>query len=138
MNHAYSKPTLEAARNELMKLHSELMDINQSAAASLLEGLEETLTVHALELSPELIKHFGSTNSIESVMSQLGQYTDKVDYWRNSSQILRWNAVTALDLEPRLRRMRGFRYLKMLKARIKSIVLERQKVSAKNQEAIEV
>ncbi len=138
MKHAYRKTTYEEAKNELLKLHTELTRVNESAAASLLEGLEETLTLHTLGLAPELIKHLGTTNQIESVMSQLGQYTDKVDRWHNSNQILRWTAEAAMDLEPRLRRVRGFRYLGMLKTKLKEIVLKRQSVSAKERELIEV
>jgi hypothetical protein len=44
-----------------------------------MEGMEETLTLHSLGLSPELCKSLNTTNCMESVMAQLGQYTDKVD-----------------------------------------------------------
>jgi len=76
---AYKETKYEAAKRALDKLLAELQEINPSAEASLCEGLEETLTLHRLELSAELGKSFSSTNCIESVMSRLGQYTDKVD-----------------------------------------------------------
>jgi len=125
MENAYAKTTHDEAKNELLKLRDELAGVNVSAAGSLEEGLEETLTLHALGLSPELKKHLGTTNMIESVMSQMGQYTDKVDRWHNSDQIMRWTAASLMDLEPRLRRMRGFRYLKLLKLKLKEIVAKR-------------
>jgi transposase-like protein len=115
MSEAYSKTTYAEAKTELETLHKELLRVNASAAASLLEGMEETLTLHKLGLSPELTRSLGTTNPIESVMSQMGQYTDKVDRWHNSDQILRWTAASLMDLEPRLRRIRGFRYLPVLK-----------------------
>lgn len=62
-----------------MRLYDELYKINPSAASSLKEGFEDTLTLHRLRLYPELGRSFTSTNCIEDVMSQLGQYTDKVD-----------------------------------------------------------
>lgn len=51
------------------------------------DGLEETLTLHRLGLHKELKRSFTTTNMIESVMSMIGQKTDKVDYWMNSSRV---------------------------------------------------
>jgi putative transposase len=138
MKNAYAKTTYDEAKNELLKLHTELARVNESAATSLLEGLEETLTLHKLGLSPELSKHLGTTNQIESVMSQIGQFTDKVDRWHNSNQILRWTAASLVDLEPRLWHIRGFRYLPMLKSKIKEVVLKRRSESVKQRELVEV
>ena len=138
MKKAYAKSTYEDAKKELSKLHAELSLVNESAAGSLAEGLEETLTLHKLGISQELSKHLGTTNQIESVMSQMGQLTDKVDRWRNSNQILRWTAASLMDLEPRLRRIRGFKYLNDLKSKLKSEVLRRETESAKERELVEV
>ena len=55
---------------------------------------------------------------MESIMSLVGQKTDKVDYWRNSDQKQRWMATTLLDLEPRLRKVRGWRQLVSLREAI--------------------
>ena len=52
-------------------------------------------------------------------MSMVGQYTDKVDYWKNSSQKHRWIASALLEIEPRLRRIKGYRYLPLLKLALK-------------------
>lgn len=119
---AYAKTTYEEAKTELEKLHGELEKVNMSAANSLLEGLEETLTIHRLGLSPELSMSLGTTNCIESVMSQMGQYTDKVDRWHNSGQILRWTATALIDIEPRMHRIKGYRYLKMLRSKLREIM----------------
>ena len=126
MQEAYAKTTYKEAKAELEKLSQELLRVNESAASSLMEGLEETLTLHRLGLSAELTKSLSTTNCIESVMSQLGQYTDKVDRWHNSNQILRWSAAGLMDIEPRLYKIRGHRYLKVLRFRLKEIVQERQ------------
>ena len=117
----------EAAKRALDKLKSELHNINPSALRSLNEGLEETLSLHKLSLYSELGKSFASTNCIESVMSQLGQYTDKVDRWRGGDHIQRWAAAGLLELEPRLRKIRGFRHLKLLKERLRQEVEKREK-----------
>ena len=57
-----------------------------------------------------------TTNCIESLLAQVGQRTDKVDRWVNSEQKQRWVATALLDIEPRLRRIRGYRYLPQLRA----------------------
>lgn len=126
LQQAYAKTTYKEAKAELEKLYQELLRVNESAANSLLEGLEETLTLHHLGLSAELMKSLSTTNCIESVMSQLGQYTDKVDRWHNSNQILRWSAAGLMDIEPRLYKIRGHRYLNVLRFKLKEIVQERQ------------
>ena len=123
---AYKHTRYDAARSALLKLYNELYDINPSAASSLKEGLEETLTLHRLELHAELGKSLSSTNCIESVMSQLGQYTDKVDRWRGGNHIQRWAASGLLALEPRLNKVRGFRHLNLLKTKLREEVAKRQ------------
>ena len=126
MQEAYAKTTYKEAKAELLKIHQELMRVSESAAASLMEGLEETLTLHHLGLAPELERSLSTTNCIESVMSQLGQYTDKVDRWRNGSQILRWSATGLLDIEPRLNRIQGAKYLSVLKYKLKEEIVSRR------------
>ncbi len=137
---AYAKTTYKEAKAALDGLHRELETVNASAANSLLEGLEETLTIHQLGLSPELSKSLSTTNCIESVMSQMGQYTDKVDRWHNSDQILRWTAMGLMDIEPRLNKIIGFRYLPVLRIKLREIVRQRlQKESeARKPETAEV
>ena len=126
MQQAYAKTTYAEAKQELEKLDRELSKINPSAAASLNEGLEETLTLHRLGVAPELGKSLNTTNCIESMMSQLGQYTDKVDRWHNGQQILRWAAAGLLEIEARLNRIRGSRYLRILRFKMQEIIKERQ------------
>ena len=100
-----------------------------------MEGLEETLTIHHLGLSPELAKSLSTTNCIEGVMSQLGSYTDKVDRWHNGYQILRWTGMGLMDIEPRLQKIQGYRYLKVLRLNIQGIIEERLKKETKSAEA---
>lgn len=124
---AYRNTSYDKVKRALGKLESDLHDINPSAARSLSEGLEETLALHQLGLYDELGKSLTSTNCIESVMSQLGQYTDKVDRWRGGEHIQRWAAAGLLELEPRLRKVRGFRHLKALRAKLLEEIERRQK-----------
>lgn len=113
---AYEKPTYAQAKASLMKVRSELMQINESAVASLDEGLEDTLTLHRLGLFTELGESFKTTNCLENLNSLVGQRTDKVDCWKNAEQKHRWLATTLLDIEPRLRKVRGHRQLVRLRA----------------------
>jgi len=70
---------------------------------------------------------FKTTNCIESLMALIGQKTNKVDYWKNSDQKHRWLAAVLLDIEPRLRKVKGYRYLPQLRIAIQK-EMERQKV----------
>jgi len=118
LQRAYQEPTYEKAKAALMKVKKELSLINESAVRSLEEGLEETLTLHRLGLFEKLGKSLKTSNSIESVMSLVEQRTHKVDYWKNSNQKQRWLATALLEIEPRLNRIRGYRYLPELRTAI--------------------
>lgn len=125
LQEAYARTTYKEAMEALMQLHQELEQFNASAAKSLMEGLEETLTIHHLGLSPELARSLSTTNCIEGVLSQLGSYTDKVDRWQNSDQIMRWTGTGLMDIEPRLHRIYGYGYLNVLRYKLQAIVDQR-------------
>jgi putative transposase len=135
---AYQKTTYKEAKTELMNICCELAEINQSAAGSLKEGFEETLTLHKLGLSSELRKSLSTTNCIESVMSQLAQYTDRVDKWHNSYQLIRWTAAALLKIEPCLNKISKPNYLSVLHFKIKEEIKIRQekKYGKQNQQDI--
>jgi putative transposase len=114
-------PDFEKAKAALLKIHKELVLKNESAARSLLEGLEETLTLQRLGLSAELGRSFKTTNVLESAQSGIGQRTDKVDHWRNSNQLHRWYASALLEIEPRLRKVCGYRHLYKLRQALQSM-----------------
>jgi len=113
---AYEQPTYEQAKAALRRVRSELALMNQSAAKSLEEGLEETLTLHRLGLAEELRLSFSTTNVIESIQAHVGRLTDHVDRYRTSEQKQRWVGTALLEIEPRLRRVRGMRHLPALRA----------------------
>lgn len=112
---AYRKTSYKDAYAALERIYNELLILNESAANSLMEGIDETLTLHRLGLSPELCRSLNNTNCLESIMAQLGAYTDKVDRWRSTNQLFRWSAAGLLEIEPRLKKIRGFRYLNLLR-----------------------
>ena len=130
LSQAYDRPTYTEASAALRKLHSVLEDINQSATNSLLEGMEETLTLHRLGLYPLIGTSFKTTNCIESVNSLIEERCSKVDAWRNSNQKHRWLAAALLDIEPRLRRVRGYRHLPLLRIALQGQFTETLKPKA--------
>ncbi|HQT91345.1 MAG TPA: IS256 family transposase [Candidatus Kryptobacter bacterium] len=111
---AYGMRLHDDARKELDSIIRELDRLNESAANSLREGLEETLTVHQLKLPDILRKHFSSTNLIESAFSQGVQVMNNVKRWRNSSQIQRYTATALLEAEKKFRKITGFKSMSVL------------------------
>ena len=93
LQRAYNRPEYKEAFAAIQQLHSELEERNQSAAASLEEGLEETLTLHRLGVYGVLGRSLKTTNCLESVNALVEERCAKVDHWKNSSQ-LRWTPYT--------------------------------------------
>ena len=116
---AFERPTEAEARRQLMSLHKELEEKNQSAAASLMEGLEDILTLHRLGMYALLGRSFKTTNCLESVNAAVEKRCAKVNSWKNSLQKQRWLATSLLDIEPRLRRVMGHHHLSKLRMAIK-------------------
>lgn len=87
---------------------------HKDAAASLLEGLEESFTVNALGLPPALVRCLASTNIIESPNRRVREITGKVSRWRDADMVLRWSAAAFLEAEKSFRRIQGHRQLWIL------------------------
>ena len=119
LQRAYHRPAYAEARRAITTLHAELDERNPSAAGSLAEGLDETLTLHRLGLFGVLGRSLKTTNSLESVNALVEDRCAKVDHWQNSSQRQRWLATALLDIEPRLRKVAGYCHLPKLRAEIK-------------------
>ena len=117
---AYAHPTFAAAQRALQRLLLELRLRNASAARSLEEGLEDTLTLHRLGVFDELGTSFKTTNLIENVMAQLERKTQKVDRWCTSDQKFRWCAAALLAVEPQFRRVKGYAHLPLLERALKA------------------
>ena len=119
LQRAYARPTYAEARAALYRLQRELDGRNQSAARSLAEGLEETLTLHRLGVFAVLGASFKTTNCLESINALVEERCAKVDRWINSNQRQRWLATALLDIEPRLRKVKGYRHLPDLQVALK-------------------
>jgi putative transposase len=108
MRAAYAKPELADARNARYKLHDELVRGFPAAADSLMEGLEETLTVLELGVRSRLKRSLTSTNLIESCFSTVERICRQVKRWQRGDHRLRWVGSALLFVESRWNRLHGY------------------------------
>ena len=103
------------------------------AAASLLEGLEETFTVNRLRLPPALVRCLSSTNIIENPNGAVRRVSGRVCRYRDADMAVRWTAAGYLQAEKSFRRIQGFRDLWVLAAalgrRKEESVVQEQKLA---------
>jgi transposase-like protein len=111
---AYGMTDYAEAKKALEQLHRELDRINPSAARSLEEGLEETLTVHKLRMPEILRKSLASTNIIESAFSVAEELCRRVKRWREGDHRERWAASALLLAESKFRRIKGYKEIPKL------------------------
>ena len=128
LNAAYALEDHAAAKLALNRLHRELMDLNPSAARSLEEGLEETLTVHRLHIPSQLRKTLASTNVIESAFSIVERVCSNVKRWHGGDQRERWVGSGLLVAEKQFRRVRGYRQIPILLKELEALVPSKSKV----------
>jgi len=114
LNMAYALEDYGGAKQALNLLHRELMEINPSAARSLGEGMEETLTVHRLHVPMQLRKTMASTNVIESAFSIVEQVCKNVKRWHGGDQRERWVGSGLLVAQKQFRRVTGHKQIPSL------------------------
>jgi len=114
LNAAYALEDYSAAKQALQGLHRELMDLNPSAARSLGEGLEETLTVHRLGIPLQLRKTLASSNVIESAFSVVERVCLHVKRWQGGDQRERWVGSGLFVAEKQFRRVTGYKHIPKL------------------------
>ncbi|MGC2210936.1 MAG: IS256 family transposase [Candidatus Korobacteraceae bacterium] len=135
LNAAYALEDYAAAKLALNLLHRELMDLNPSAARSLGEGMEETLTVHRLHIPMQLRKTLASTNVIESAFSIVEQVCKNVKRWHGGDQRERWVGSGLLVAQKQFRRVTGHKQIPALIRELEALappkpeVARRRKVS---------
>ena len=111
---AYDSEDVKLAQRQLERLAHSLDRTHPGAAASLREGLEETLTLQRLGIQGALYRTLRSTNPIENLNSLVGRFSKNVKRWRDGAMIVRWIGAGILDAKPMFRRIRGFRDLNTL------------------------
>ena len=111
---AYGTTDYAEAKKALESCVRELDRINPSAAASLREGMEETLTLHRLEVPALLRVSLSTTNPMESPFATVRGKTWRVRRWRGADQAQRWTAAAILRAEKGWRRLRGSKQMDVL------------------------
>jgi putative transposase len=126
MRNAYAMTNYAEAKAALEKIFRQLERINPTAARSLEEGLEETLTVHRLGIGGVLRRKLSTTNPIESCLSMVQRVARNVKRWREGNQPLRWTATGLLEAEKHFRRIKGFQELLVLKERLNPSTIQQK------------
>lgn len=114
MQQAYDASDVDLARRQLDRLARSLEREHPGAAASLREGLEETLTLQRLGVTGGLYRVLRSTNPIENLNGTVVHFARNVRRWKDASMMLRWVATGLHEAEKQFRRLKGFRDMKHL------------------------
>jgi putative transposase len=122
MRAAYHADSALAAEAQLEALAKELERTHPGAAASLREGMAETLTVLRLGVSPTLARTLRSTNSIESMISIARNHSMNVKNWQNGNMALRWCAAGLIEASKQFRRVNGHLHLPALRVALDEYV----------------
>jgi putative transposase len=117
---AYKQTEVATARRLLQDLARRLEDQYPSAAASVREGLDETLTVITLGLSDRLRQSLATTNAIESLISRTRHVKRNVKRWRGGQMVLRWTAAAVLEAVKGFRRLKGHKDMPKLVAALRA------------------
>jgi putative transposase len=121
MRRARAETDYARARDQLTGLAEELEHTHPGAAASLREGLEETLTVIRLGIRGKLKRTPESTNRYESMLDCVRTTQRNVKHWSSAEMGLRWTAAGILEAEKQFRKVIGYTQLPQL-----AVAIERQ------------
>jgi putative transposase len=122
MRAAYHNPDPLVAQAELEALARELDRSHPGAAASLREGLAETLTIGRLGVPPTLARTLRSTNTIESMIQICRDHAANVKRWQDGQMVLRWVAAGMGEAAKQFRRVNGYLYLPALRAALDATI----------------
>jgi transposase-like protein len=120
LRRAYQASDVKKAQRMLLDLARRLEDEYPSAAESVREGLEETLTVQGLGLSDRLQRSLTTTNAAESLISRTRHVKRHVKRWRGGKMMLRWVAAGVLEAVKGFRRLKGHRDMPTLVAQLRA------------------
>lgn len=120
LRRAYQSADMKTAQRLLVDLAKRLETEHPSAAESVREGLDETLTVLTLHLSARLRRSLATTNAAESLLSRTRHVKRNVKRWRSGQMMLRWVAAGVLEAVKGFRRVKGYADLPMLVAALRA------------------
>ena len=127
LNAAWGMASHAEALKELKKVKAWLEAINESAAASLGEALEETVTVHRLGLTGALRKTLLTTNPVESAIEIVKHHARRVRRWNGATMVLRWAASGLVRAEQQFRRVKGHQQIPQLITALENLSLNNSK-----------
>ena len=133
---AWANPDAAEAEAALRALASQLDKVNPDAAASLREGLVETLTVTRLGVTGSLLKTVMGTNPMESMIEIVRDHARNVKRWQPGDMRLRWAAAGMLEASKQFRRVKGYRQLPRLAAELRHAVGSDAKQSTGSEDAV--
>ena len=117
---AWNEDTAKKAKQRLLRLAKQLEEPHPGAASSVLEGLDEVLTLHRLGIKGPLYRTLRSTNPIENLQGSIKSTTRHVKRWRSGFMALRWCVTALLEAERHFRRIKGFNAMPFLIAALES------------------
>jgi putative transposase len=129
MRIAYHAGSALDAQTQLEALARQLDKTHPSAAASLREGMAETLTVLRLGVPPTLARTLRSTNAIESMISICRDHARSVKRWRDGQMALRWCAAGMVEAGKQFRRINGHLHLPALREALEAEVTQTVRTS---------
>jgi transposase-like protein len=135
MQDAYALDDADKAKAKLERLAQSLDEQHPSAAASLREGLDETLAVLRLGIGPTLRKSLATTNPIESTFSTVRRVSRRVARWQSGTMVLRWALAGTMEAEKTWRRLMGKADMPKLVSALRRLDLARTTPSAGNKRA---
>src|SRR5918993_221611 len=137
MRTAYHAASALDAEAQLSTLARELDKTHPGAAASLREGLTETLAVLRLGVPPTLARTLRSTNTIESMISICREHAGNVKRWQDGQMALRWCAAGMVEAGKQFRRVNGYLHLPALRAALEAEVAKTVSDPCNDQEEVE-
>jgi putative transposase len=137
MRAAYHAASALDAQAQLEALARELDKTHPGAAASLHEGMAETLTVLRLGVPATLARTLHSTNTIESMISICRDHAGNVKRWQDGQMALRWCAAGMVEAAKQFRRVNGYLHLPALRAALEAEVATSVSSPCEDQEVVE-
>ncbi len=116
MREAYDSADADLAERRLEQVARSLEREHPGAAASLREGLADTLTLSRLKIGGSLYRSLRSTNLIENLNGSVAHFARNVRRWRGGSMIVRWVATAVREAEKKFRRLKGHKQMPQLLA----------------------
>ncbi len=130
LRQAWDQKDADKAERLLRNLARRLEHEEPGVSGSILEGLDEILTVIRLDLPQELQRSLACTNIIENALGTVRLVSRNVKRWRNAEMALRWTATGLLEAKKTFRRLKAYRQLPLLRNALHELMRQRQADSA--------